>query len=110
MVADLNMTLAKAIGGNFIFNPNPEDPTPHLVDGLTVAGLTCGNDACFSFPAFQSSVGFVNGMFTFADTPFVLTGVPEPSTWAMLLIGFAGIGFASYRKSRRINVIPRQVN
>jgi hypothetical protein len=29
--------------------------------------------------------------------------VPEPSTWAMLLIGFAGIGFASYRKSRREN-------
>jgi hypothetical protein len=26
--------------------------------------------------------------------------VPEPSTWAMLLIGFAGIGFAGYRKSR----------
>jgi PEP-CTERM motif len=23
--------------------------------------------------------------------------VPEPSTWAMLLIGFAGIGFASAR-------------
>jgi PEP-CTERM motif len=29
--------------------------------------------------------------------------VPEPSTWAMLLIGFAAIGFAGYRKSRREN-------
>jgi hypothetical protein len=28
-------------------------------------------------------------------------GVPEPSTWAMLLIGFAGLGFAGYRTSRR---------
>ena len=26
--------------------------------------------------------------------------IPEPSTWAMLLIGFAGIGFVCYRKSR----------
>jgi hypothetical protein len=26
-------------------------------------------------------------------------GAPEPSTWAMLLIGFAGIGFAGWRKS-----------
>lgn len=26
--------------------------------------------------------------------------VPEPSTWAMLLIGFAGLGFATYRRSR----------
>jgi hypothetical protein len=28
--------------------------------------------------------------------------VPEPSTWAMLLLGFAGLGFVSYRTSRRI--------
>ena len=27
-------------------------------------------------------------------------GVPEPSTWAMTLIGFAGLGFAGYRKSK----------
>src|SRR5262249_4087919 len=29
-----------------------------------------------------------------------ITGVPEPSTWAMMLIGFAGLGVA-FRKSRR---------
>ena len=28
--------------------------------------------------------------------------VPEPSTWAMMLLGFAGLGLAGYRKSRRI--------
>jgi hypothetical protein len=27
--------------------------------------------------------------------------VPEPSTWAMLLIGFAGIGFVTYREGKR---------
>jgi PEP-CTERM motif-containing protein len=26
--------------------------------------------------------------------------VPEPSTWAMLLLGFAGVGFAAYRKKK----------
>jgi hypothetical protein len=26
--------------------------------------------------------------------------VPEPSTWAMLLIGFAGIGFMAYRRKQ----------
>jgi PEP-CTERM motif len=26
--------------------------------------------------------------------------VPEPSTWAMLLLGFAGLGFVAYRKAR----------
>jgi PEP-CTERM motif len=27
--------------------------------------------------------------------------VPEPSTWAMTLVGFAGLGFAGYRSTRR---------
>ncbi|HEY5206833.1 MAG TPA: PEP-CTERM sorting domain-containing protein [Roseiarcus sp.] len=26
--------------------------------------------------------------------------VPEPSTWAMMLVGFAGLGFAGWRRSR----------
>jgi hypothetical protein len=29
------------------------------------------------------------------------TAVPEPSTWAMMIAGFAGLGFAGYRASRR---------
>jgi PEP-CTERM motif len=33
------------------------------------------------------------------------SAVPEPSTWAMLLIGFAGIGFAAYR--RRLKIMAR---
>ena len=28
----------------------------------------------------------------------VLDAVPEPSTWAMMLVGFAGLGFAGYRR------------
>ena len=27
--------------------------------------------------------------------------VPEPSTWAMMVLGFAGLGFAGYRKARK---------
>jgi hypothetical protein len=30
-----------------------------------------------------------------------ITAVPEPSTWAMMLLGFAGLGYAGYRGSRR---------
>jgi hypothetical protein len=46
--------------------------------------------------------GFCLGYLTF-PTPvsFVLSSVPEPSTWAMMLLGFAGLGFAGYRASRR---------
>lgn len=30
------------------------------------------------------------------------SAVPEPTTWAMMLIGFAGVGFMAYRRSRKI--------
>ena len=29
------------------------------------------------------------------------TGVPEPSTWAMMLLGFVGLGYAGYRGQSR---------
>jgi hypothetical protein len=29
------------------------------------------------------------------------TLIPEPSTWAMMLLGFAGLGYAGYRASRK---------
>jgi PEP-CTERM motif len=32
---------------------------------------------------------------------FVTAPVPEPSTWTMMLVGFAGLAFAGYRRSRR---------
>jgi hypothetical protein len=31
---------------------------------------------------------------------FSTAAVPEPSTWAMMLLGFAGLGFAGYRRTR----------
>ena len=36
------------------------------------------------------------------NAAFSLKGntVPEPSTWAMILLGFVGVGFVGYRKSR----------
>jgi hypothetical protein len=30
-----------------------------------------------------------------------VNGVPEPSTWAMMMIGFGGIGFGAYRRTRK---------
>jgi PEP-CTERM motif len=35
-------------------------------------------------------------------TGHTVGGIPEPSTWAMMLIGLAGLGFAGYRRSMRL--------
>ena len=36
-----------------------------------------------------------------ADAFVAVATVPEPSTWAMMILGFAGIGFMAYRRSRK---------
>jgi hypothetical protein len=30
----------------------------------------------------------------------VASAVPEPSTWAMILLGFFGVGFMAYRRKQ----------
>jgi hypothetical protein len=32
---------------------------------------------------------------------FAVAAVPEPSTWAMMILGFAGIGFMAYRRKAK---------
>ncbi len=39
--------------------------------------------------------GETNGLFG------SISAVPEPSTWAMMILGFAGVGFMAYRRSRK---------
>jgi len=49
------------------------------------------------------------GVFTFSSLSFTLvpetitvtvSGVPEPSTWAMMILGFAGVGYMTYRRRK----------
>lgn len=37
----------------------------------------------------------------YVSIDFVGSAVPEPSTWAMMLIGFVGLGYASFRRSSK---------
>jgi hypothetical protein len=59
------------------------------VTGLLVASASASG---FSFPSNIT-------VQARSDPPEV--AVPEPSTWVMMLLGFAGLAYASYRTSRR---------
>jgi PEP-CTERM motif len=65
-----------------------------------------------------SSLGFntVSGKNIFFTTDLVIangntgnagatlaSAVPEPSTWAMMVLGFLGVGFMAYRKKSKLN-------
>jgi PEP-CTERM motif len=38
-----------------------------------------------------------------ASLTLTQVAVPEPSTWAMMLLGFAGLGFAGYRQRQKLS-------
>jgi hypothetical protein len=53
--------------------------------------------------AFITGLTFVSqGAFTGTMTPITTntSAVPEPSTWAMMILGFTGIGFMTYRRRK----------
>jgi hypothetical protein len=51
--------------------------------------------------AFVTALTFEGtGTFTGTMTP-VVAAVPEPSTWAMMILGFAGVGFMAYRRGSK---------
>jgi|SRR5579871_1981338 len=58
----------------------------------------------FSFTADSVSMNFSGATSPFSGAQTILdvsTTVPEPSTWAMMLTGFAWLGFAGWHAARR---------
>ena len=76
------LVVGENLGSVTLFNP---DATPLAAPPVTL-GYT---------ETFETTSGLVH------DTGTISSAVPEPSTWAMLLIGFSGLGFGGYRKTRR---------
>src|SRR6202167_5744391 len=66
-------------------------------------GFECNGGAFFDFFNLSVVAGTLVGGLNPQDLVLSVTTtpVPEPSTWAMMLAGFAGIGFLSYRASRK---------
>jgi hypothetical protein len=60
-----------------------------FVAQLSVSG-SCGSETC------KAGTGLVGSGAPHPAPP----PVPEPSTWAMMLIGFAGLAYAGYRKAK----------
>jgi hypothetical protein len=84
LIADLNIN-GTALGftqlsgnGSDLFTGNPADPV------FTLGSFNLSN------PFFGQ-----NNVLTIS----AVAAVPEPSTWAMMILGFAGVGFLAYRRN-----------
>jgi hypothetical protein len=73
------------------YNPAFITTTPLAAFGVLQTGLNAG-DAYLNIHTTTSPSGEIRGF---------LHAVPEPSTWAMMILGLAGIGFMAYRRSRK---------
>jgi PEP-CTERM motif len=109
------------LGQSWIFTPAPlGTDTSQFNDGTSVNGLSFGGVAVGSFDqysqTFATTVGdtylYSFNVPNFAGTPDGFTvdvtnavvgtgGVPEPATWAMMLVGFGGLG-AAMRSRRKL--------
>ena len=52
-------------------------------------------------PTIISQTVTENLSVTYDYTPLAASAVPELSTWAMMLLGFAGLGLAGFRQTHK---------
>jgi PEP-CTERM motif len=80
------------LGGDYTSLLTPIIPDP------SIDGTSCTPEPeCYSVPPMSD---FRAGTWT------AYGGVPEPSTWAMMLLGFGGLAYAGYRRTRAIAAHP----
>ena len=95
-----------AAGASSGFSVN-ETHTFRLGDVYTItmdasAGVSFGDASSWIDPFFSAPAGYTimtsDGIGNF---PLSTSAVPEPSTWAMMILGFSGIGFMAYRRKSK---------
>lgn len=93
-------TLFLPLGAGITFNN--EDRVTFDISGTTGQGFFSINDALFSVNLLTGAGAFVGTLGTQGIVGITLgTAVPEPGTWAMMLIGFGCIGFSLRSRARR---------
>jgi hypothetical protein len=68
-------------------------------DARNIFSANYAEVSAFVDPTF-TVVGDYASRWTISGVPFATSAVPEPSTWAMMMLGFAGIGCMAYRRRK----------
>ena len=80
------------------------------LDGAKITDFTTNSLGYFFAADVSNPRGGTGAVASALSTEInLLTAVPEPSTWAMMILGFAGVGFMAYRRKRSGRVPSRIV-
>lgn len=89
----------------FTDNAQNEDRVNHAYMTTFAGGLVGSSPVPAGiYLAFEDVIASVSDL-NYQDLQFYMStgpigAVPEPSTWAMMILGFAGVGFMTYRRRR----------
>jgi PEP-CTERM motif len=88
--------------------------SPTVFDDFYLHILTYSSTPTFQQLGYTTSSSTADTNYFFTDLPNsgagsvtvtpITSGVPEPSTWAMMLAGFAGLGFLAYRQTVKARI------
>ena len=73
---------------------NTGNQLTNLLFGTFALSTAIIDSAIFSFTNTGTSMNVDNIVVS------AVAAVPEPSTWAMMILGFAGVGFMAYRRRK----------
>jgi hypothetical protein len=51
-----------------------------------------------------TNMGSLTVQYQIFGSPLLGSSVPEPATWTVMLLGFAGLGFAAFRLSHKVDI------
>ena len=86
--------------GNVFTSDGTGDFIYDLINGQNKFAFQAINGQSIAGLSFTVAGGGVESVRQIRINPAALAAVPEPATWAMMLLGFSAIGFAMRRKRR----------
>ena len=93
----VDVSIGSVSDDNFLYTLSPSNKDSNMLWQTETVTFTAGATNTLAFASQD-----VNSPFgpAIAEVAIVSAGIPESATWAMMVLGLAGLGIAGYRRTR----------